>query len=148
MLLWAEVEIIFFIVAGMRLCFGFVLLRVLIIQRCFSCQGLFSFLCCQVHGNLGGDTARTADPTGQMGCSIYHMTSCSAYKAEGRRTWETYLHTSKSKQGMYSLLPIGRQVFSHSQESRAPSHVTVTLEDKTASLRIFPLPSSSPSFLY
>jgi len=36
------------------------------------------------------------------------------------------MHTSKAKQGIRSLLPIGRQVFSHSQESRAPSGITVT----------------------
>jgi len=39
-------------------------------------------------------------------------------------------HTSKAKQGIHSLLPISRQVFSHLQESRAPSHRTVTWEDK------------------
>jgi len=31
---------------------------------------------------------------------------------------------------MHSLLPIGRQVFSHLQQSRAPSHVAVAWEDK------------------
>jgi len=38
--------------------------------------------------------------------------------------------TSKAKQGIHSLPPIGRQMFIHSQENRAPSHVTVTWEDK------------------
>jgi len=40
------------------------------------------------------------------------------------------VHASKAKQGIHSLLPTGRHVFSHPQESRAPSHVTVTWEDK------------------
>ena len=35
-------------------------------------------------------------------------------------------HASKAKQGVHSPLPIGRQVFSHLQESRAPSCVKVT----------------------
>ena len=38
--------------------------------------------------------------------------------------------TSKAKQGIHSLLPMGRLVFSHLRESRAPSHMTVTWEDK------------------
>jgi len=38
------------------------------------------------------------------------------------------MHASKAKQGLHSLLPIRRQVFSHLKESRAPSHVTVTWE--------------------
>lgn len=33
-------------------------------------------------------------------------------------------HTSKT--GINSLLPVGRQVFNHLQESRAPPHVTLT----------------------
>ena len=37
---------------------------------------------------------------------------------------------SKAKQGTHSLLPIGRQVVSHLWESRAPSRLTVTGEDK------------------
>ena len=37
---------------------------------------------------------------------------------------------SKAKQGIHSPLPMGRQVFSHLQDSRAPSHVTVIWEDK------------------
>jgi len=37
MLLLAGVELIFFIVATMKLCFRFVLETVLIIQGCFSC---------------------------------------------------------------------------------------------------------------
>ena len=38
--------------------------------------------------------------------------------------------TSKAKQRIHSPLPMDRQVFSHLQERRAPSHVTVTGEDK------------------
>jgi len=37
-----------------------------------------------VHKKLGGDTARTGDPTEQRGIP-YRRTSCSAYKAGGRR---------------------------------------------------------------
>jgi len=37
---------------------------------------------------------------------------------------------SKAKEGIHSLLPISRQVFSHLQESRAPPHVKVTWENK------------------
>lgn len=40
------------------------------------------------------------------------------------------LHTSKAKQGIHSRLPMGRQVFSHSQEIRALSHAMVTWEKK------------------
>ena len=38
-----------------------------------------------VHKKLGGDTAGTADPQLTKGISHTIMTSCSAYKAEGRR---------------------------------------------------------------
>jgi len=37
---------------------------------------------------------------------------------------------SKAKQGTHSPLPIGGLVFSHPQESRTPSYLTVTWEDK------------------
>ena len=39
-------------------------------------------------------------------------------------------HTSKANQGIHSPLPIGRQAFSHLQESGAPPCVMVTWEDK------------------
>ena len=57
-------------------------------------------------------------------------------------------HTSKANQGIHSPLPMGRQVFSHLQESRAPAHVTVTWEDKCCHSKNPPLPPSSPSFLW
>jgi len=60
------------------------------------------------------------------------------------------MHTSKAKQDAYSLLPIDRQVFSHLQESRAPSHVAITWEGKhhhSECVCFAFLPSSSPSFL-
>lgn len=38
-------------------------------------------------------------------------------------------HTSKAHQGSHSSLPMGRQVFSRPQKSRAPSCRVVTLED-------------------
>ena len=50
-------------------------------------------------------------------------------------------HTSKANQGIHSLLPIGRQVFSHLQESKATSRVMVTWEDKRHHSEC-PLPSS------
>ena len=53
-------------------------------------------------------------------------------------------HGSKAKQGTHSLLPIGGQVFSHLQESRAPSRITVTWADKRHHLEHPPLPPSSP----
>ena len=37
-------------------------------------------------------------------------------------------HTSKAKQGIHSLFSIGRQVFSHLQGSRVPSHATFIWE--------------------
>jgi len=40
------------------------------------------------------------------------------------------VHTSKAKRNIQSLLPIGEPVFSHFLESRTPSHVMVTWEDK------------------
>ena len=39
-------------------------------------------------------------------------------------------HASKANQGIHSLLPISRQVFSHLQQSRAPSRIMVTREAK------------------
>jgi len=47
--------------------------------------------------------------------------------------------TSKAKQGIQSPLRTGRLVFSHLQESRAPSHIMVPWEDKR-------LHSECPSF--
>jgi len=40
------------------------------------------------------------------------------------------MHTSKAKQEIHSLLPIGRQVFANLQKSRAPSYLGVIWEDK------------------
>lgn len=40
------------------------------------------------------------------------------------------LHTGKTKQGINSAHPIGRQVFRHSQASRAPSGKVATWEEK------------------
>ena len=56
------------------------------------------------------------------------------------------LCASKASQGINSLPPIGRQVFSHPQKSRAPSHVMVTWEGKHHRSKRPPLPYSSPSF--
>ena len=40
------------------------------------------------------------------------------------------MHTSKARPGIHSPLPMGRQEFSHPQDSRAPSRLTGTWEDK------------------
>ena len=58
------------------------------------------------------------------------------------------VRTSKAKQGIHLLLPTGRQVLSHLQGSRAPSHVTVTWEDKHQYSECPPLPPPSPSFIH
>ena len=53
---------------------------------------------------------------------------------------------SKAKQGIHLLLPMGRQVFSHLQESGAPSCITVTWEDKPTTPNVPPfllLPAAS-----
>ena len=47
-------------------------------------------------------------------------------------------HTSKAKQGIHSLLPVGRQVFSHLQESRAPSLLMATWETNAITPNILP----------
>lgn len=57
------------------------------------------------------------------------------------------LHTSKAKQGVHSWLPMGKQVFSHSQEIRAPSHTVVTWEKKHQHSECPPSPFSFPSFI-
>ena len=67
--------------------------------------------------------------------------------------WETSInkakaaHASKAKQGIHSLLPISRQVFSHLQESRAVSCATITWEDKCHHSKCDPFLSSSPCFI-
>lgn len=56
------------------------------------------------------------------------------------------LHTSKTKQEIHLPRLTVRQVFSHSQASRAPSGIMVTWEDECHP-NVPPLPSSSPSFI-
>lgn len=51
--------------------------------------------------------------------------------------------SSKANQGINSLLPKDKQVFSHLQESRAPSSIMVTWEDKHHPSK---LPICCPSF--
>ena len=58
------------------------------------------------------------------------------------------MHANKAKQGIHSLLPIGRQVFSHLQESRAPSRVTVTWEDKRHHAQCPPPSFFFPQLIY
>ena len=83
-LVLAGIELNYFIVVCMGLCFGFVLKTVLIMQWCFSyCWalltqhwGLFCSSHCpareyaRVHRKLGGDTAGTADPNWPKGYPI------------------------------------------------------------------------------
>jgi len=55
-------------------------------------------------------------------------------------------HASKAIQGIHSLLPIGRQVFSHLQEHRTPTFIIVTWQDKchnSKCLPFLPLPPAS-----
>ena len=73
----AQVELIFFIVAGMGLCFGFLLETALIMQKCFqlllsSAYSARAFSAPQpppparrlgVHKRWGGGTAGTAGPS-------------------------------------------------------------------------------------
>jgi len=56
-------------------------------------------------------------------------------------------HASKAK-WIHSLLPIGRQVFNHLQESRAQSRIMVTWEDKHHHSESPPLPPPSSPQLY
>ena len=67
-------------------------------------------------------------------------------------SWDTDILTgkakavcaSKAKQGIHSLLPIDGQVFSHLQESRAPSHITVIGKTKAVTPNVPYFPSSFP----
>ena len=91
----------------------------------------------------------THSPLGRMGERIRRV---KVWKFEG---WDKdsligkakAAHASKAKQGIHSLLLVGRQVFSQPQESRAPSRETVTWEEKRHHSECPPLPSSSPNFL-
>ena len=47
-------------------------------------------------------------------------------------------YSNKAKQGIHSLLPSGRQLFSDLQESRAPSHVIVVWEDRHCNSELSP----------
>jgi len=58
------------------------------------------------------------------------------------------MHISKAKQGIQSLLPMGRQVYSHLQESRALSRVMITWEDKRHHSKSLPFLLLSPPLLY
>lgn len=55
------------------------------------------------------------------------------------------IHRSKAKQGIHLSVPMARQVFSHFQESRAPSSGMVIWEDKCHLFECPLLPSSSPT---
>lgn len=55
------------------------------------------------------------------------------------------MHTSKAKHGINSPLSLSRQVFSHHQDSRAPSHLMATWEVKCHHFKHPPPPFS---FLY
>lgn len=51
---------------------------------------------------------------------------------KGKRAigWDKTSLIRKAKQRIHSWFPMGRNIFSHSQESKAPPHVVVTLGDK------------------
>lgn len=57
-------------------------------------------------------------------------------------------HTSKAKQGIFPAFPMGRQMFSHPQESRARSHIIVTWENKCHRSKHSSFLSSSLHFVY
>jgi len=89
----AGIRLIFFVEAYIMLCYGFLIKIVGLAHQWLSCcrevltqsQGLLCSLCCPaskelgLHKKLGGDRARTSDPSPTKGFS--HMTSCSAIKA-------------------------------------------------------------------
>ena len=56
------------------------------------------------------------------------------------------VHAGKAKQGIHSLRPTGRQVFSHLQESRSLLCLVVTGEDERCHFPCPLLPCPSPSF--
>lgn len=56
-------------------------------------------------------------------------------------------HIKKQKQGIHSPLPMGKWVFSHLQECRVSSHVTITWEDKRYHSHCVPLPPFSSRFI-
>ena len=96
MLVWAGIELIFFTVAGMGLCFGFVLKTVLITQGCFlycSYTEPRPFLLLpppQQRAGWGGTRSWEGTQLGQLTPTDHrdipdHMVSCAACKAGGRR---------------------------------------------------------------
>lgn len=58
---------------------------------------------------------------------------------------ESKSHAYKQSKTINSLPPTGRQVFSHSQETRGPSHVMVTWVDKCHHFKCPPLPPPYPT---
>lgn len=52
----------------------------------------------------------------------------------------------KAKRGIHSLLPIGKQIFSHFLEKRASAHVVVAWETNAITTNIFPFLFLSLSF--
>ena len=99
-LVLAQIELIFFTVASMGLCFWFVPKPVLITQGCFSyrwavltqSQGLFCFSPHSTNKRaggaqgIGGDTAGTADPNWPKGYSVPYdvMLSIQSWRNVGR----------------------------------------------------------------
>jgi len=88
----SEVEFIFFLVAGMVLCFGFSIRIMILTHRWFNCcralllilsQGFFSFLYCPAseeavcaQGSSRGNRTRRADPNQPKKYSISHGMTC------------------------------------------------------------------------
>lgn len=93
-------------------------------------------------------------------CAAPHSGFCTSERGEGitrvemrnlcwgdtdSLTGEVKAHTSKAKVGIHPPVPMGRQMFSHPQESRAPSQVVVTWEDKCHDSQYPHFLPSSPS---
>lgn len=57
------------------------------------------------------------------------------------------IHTTKAKQIIPSLFPMGWWVFSHLWETRVPSHIMVTWEDKHQDFKCSPVPLFSTHFI-
>lgn len=92
MLVWARVNLLFFILASLALCFGFVLKRMLIVQGCFYfCCAVLTQRRSEVHKQLGEDSWF------QLIKEISHtMALCPAYKlgGEGKERYLKWCHLS------------------------------------------------------
>lgn len=107
------IELFFFLVAGMALCFAFRMRIILILQGCFSCcwavlmlsQGPFCSSCCPVSKKAGGakkpgrDTIRTVNSNCPKGYSMPYGVKLSNKTRDSG--WPS-THKSGHKSGMVS----------------------------------------------